>query len=88
MLPNTTEDEVHEFRQRIEPVDMIGCTDIAEIHAKVIELAAANVTLALPPLITSGSLVTTLVMSVLAKVNVPALSRMSMPRPPASPTCR
>lgn len=40
VLPNTTRDEVEEFRQRIEPIDMVGCTDVAEIHAKVAELAA------------------------------------------------
>jgi len=40
ILPNTTRGEVEEFRRRIEPIDMIGCTDIAAIHAKVGELAA------------------------------------------------
>jgi len=40
ILPNTTRDEVEEFRRRIEPIDMIGCTDIPRIHAKVAELAA------------------------------------------------
>ncbi|MGI9341345.1 MAG: DUF4346 domain-containing protein [Gammaproteobacteria bacterium] len=40
MLPNTTADEVAAFRAQVEPVVMIGCTDVAEIHAKVRELAA------------------------------------------------
>lgn len=37
-LPNTTQEEVRVFRERIQPVDMIGCTDVAEIHTKVEEL--------------------------------------------------
>ncbi len=41
VLPNTTEQEVREFRHRIQPVDMIGCTDVAEIHAKVESLKVA-----------------------------------------------
>ena len=41
VLPNTTRAEVDQFRQRIEPVDMIGCVDVAHIHARVAELAAA-----------------------------------------------
>lgn len=40
MLPNTSIDEVEAFRAQVEPVVMIGCTDVAEIHAKVRELAA------------------------------------------------
>jgi len=40
MLPNTSEEEVQAFRERIEPVVMIGCTDVEAIHAKVAELAA------------------------------------------------
>jgi tetrahydromethanopterin S-methyltransferase subunit A len=40
MLPNTSDAEVQAFRQRIEPVVMIGCTDVEQIHAKVTELAA------------------------------------------------
>ena len=40
MLPNTTLAEVEAFRQQVEPVDMIGCTDIALIAAKVEELSA------------------------------------------------
>lgn len=39
MLPNTSRAEVDAFRQQIQPVDMIGCTDVKEIHAKVVELA-------------------------------------------------
>ena len=41
MLPNTSDQEIRKFRERIEPIDMIGCTDVGEIHAKVAELAAA-----------------------------------------------
>lgn len=40
MLPNTSEEEVAAFRAQVTPVDLIGCTDVAEIHAKVEELAA------------------------------------------------
>ncbi len=39
ILPNTSVDEVQAFRTQVEPVDMIGCTDVAVIHAKVEELA-------------------------------------------------
>ena len=39
ILPNTSTEEIKAFRDRIEPVNMIGCTDIAEIHRKVAELA-------------------------------------------------
>ena len=46
MLPNTTAEEVAAFRQRIEPVDMISCTDIGEIHAKITELASSAPALA------------------------------------------
>ena len=48
ILPNTSKLEIEEFRRRIEAVDMIGCTDVAAIHAKVKELAA-NVTGAAEP---------------------------------------
>lgn len=41
VLPNTSRDEVQAFRQQVEPVDMIGCTDIPAIHARVAELAEA-----------------------------------------------
>ncbi|MDP6675632.1 MAG: DUF4346 domain-containing protein [Gammaproteobacteria bacterium] len=40
MLPNTSIEEVEAFRSQVEPVVMIGCTDVDEIHAKVRELAA------------------------------------------------
>ena len=40
MLPNTSVEEVEAFREQIEPVVMIGCTDIGEIHEKVRQLAA------------------------------------------------
>jgi len=39
MLPNTTAEEVDAFRSQVEPVVMIGCMDVSEIHAKVRELA-------------------------------------------------
>jgi tetrahydromethanopterin S-methyltransferase subunit A len=40
MLPNTTPEEVAAFCAQVEPVVMIGCMDVDEIHAKVRELAA------------------------------------------------
>lgn len=40
MLPNTSAAEVEAFRAQVEPIVMLGCTDIGEIHAKVRELAA------------------------------------------------
>jgi tetrahydromethanopterin S-methyltransferase subunit A len=40
VLPNTTPAEVEVFRRQVEPVDMVGCTDVAAIHAKVVELAS------------------------------------------------
>lgn len=40
MLPNTSTQEVEAFRSQVEPVVMIGCTDVEEIHAKIRELAA------------------------------------------------
>jgi tetrahydromethanopterin S-methyltransferase subunit A len=39
ILPNTTSNEVEVFRRQVDPVDMIGCTDINLISAKVAELA-------------------------------------------------
>ena len=39
MLPNTSTEEVEAFRSQVEPVVMIGCTDVQEIHTKVHELA-------------------------------------------------
>lgn len=35
VLPNTTPEEVEAFRGQVQPVDMIGCTDIASIAARV-----------------------------------------------------
>jgi tetrahydromethanopterin S-methyltransferase subunit A len=35
MLPNTTPEEVEAFRLQVQPVDMIGCADIAPIAARV-----------------------------------------------------
>lgn len=51
MLPNTTPEEVEAFRQQVEPVDMIGCTDIAPIVAKVEALStrARDRAMAFPP---------------------------------------
>ena len=40
MLPNTSTEEVAAFRSQVEPVVMIGCTEIEKIHDKVQELAA------------------------------------------------
>jgi tetrahydromethanopterin S-methyltransferase subunit A len=40
MLPNTKPEEVEAFRQQVQPVDMIGCTEIAPIAARVEELCA------------------------------------------------
>jgi tetrahydromethanopterin S-methyltransferase subunit A len=39
ILPNTSVDEVQAFRNQVEPIDMIGCTDMVVIRAKVEELA-------------------------------------------------
>lgn len=39
VLPNTTSAEVEAFREQIEPIDMIGCTDVPSIHARIVELA-------------------------------------------------
>jgi len=41
ILSNTRAEEVQALRAQVEPVDMIGCTDIAAIHAMVAELAAS-----------------------------------------------
>ncbi|HEY5733738.1 MAG TPA: hypothetical protein VIU36_03155 [Gammaproteobacteria bacterium] len=39
VLPNTSLEEVHAFRQQIKAIDMIGCTDVSSIHRKISELA-------------------------------------------------
>ncbi len=39
ILSNTSATEVLAFRERVEPIDMIGCTDVSAIHARVVELA-------------------------------------------------
>jgi tetrahydromethanopterin S-methyltransferase subunit A len=39
ILPNTSAAEVLAFREQVELVNMIGCTDVATIHARVRELA-------------------------------------------------
>jgi len=41
VLPNTSVEEVEAFRQQIEPIDMIGCSDVRAIHEKVVALANA-----------------------------------------------
>lgn len=38
VLPNTSAAEVQAFREQVQPVDMIGCTDVSAIHARVAEL--------------------------------------------------
>jgi tetrahydromethanopterin S-methyltransferase subunit A len=40
ILPNTAPEEVEAFRQQVEPVDMIGCTDVAHIAARVEALSS------------------------------------------------
>ncbi|MDJ0926268.1 MAG: hypothetical protein QNJ73_01350 [Gammaproteobacteria bacterium] len=40
VLPNTKTTEVEAFRRQIEPVLMVGCTNVAKIHDKIRELAA------------------------------------------------
>jgi tetrahydromethanopterin S-methyltransferase subunit A len=49
MLPNTRPEEVEAFRQQVEPVDMIGCTEIAPIAARVEELSARRPDRAMTP---------------------------------------
>jgi tetrahydromethanopterin S-methyltransferase subunit A len=39
VLPNTSSAEVRAFRDQVDPIDMIGCTDVLAIHARVAELA-------------------------------------------------
>ncbi len=39
-LPNTSAEEVAAFRAQVEPHFMINCMDVAEIHAKIEELAS------------------------------------------------
>lgn len=40
VLPNTSAAEVRAFREQLQPIDMIGCTEVGAIHARVAELAA------------------------------------------------
>jgi tetrahydromethanopterin S-methyltransferase subunit A len=47
-LTNTSAAEVRAFREQVEPVDMIGCTDVSAIHTRVVQLAQAAA--AKPPL--------------------------------------
>lgn len=37
-LPNTSVEEVERFTQQVELVDMIGCTDVAQVQDKITEL--------------------------------------------------
>lgn len=39
-LPNTSAEEVDAFRRQVQPVDMIGCTDVTAIHEKISTLAS------------------------------------------------
>jgi tetrahydromethanopterin S-methyltransferase subunit A len=48
VLPNTSDAEVRAFREQVQPVDLIGCTDVATIHARVVELAQAAAALPRP----------------------------------------
>lgn len=43
VLPNTSAAEVRAFREQVQPIDMIGCTDVSVIHARIAELARAAV---------------------------------------------
>ena len=47
VLPNTSREEVTAFRDRIEAVNMIGCTDIEEIRSTVVRVAGQKTTTAL-----------------------------------------
>ncbi len=38
-LPNASPEEIKAFRETVIPIDMIGCTDVADICARVSELA-------------------------------------------------
>lgn len=38
VLPNTSVAEVQAFRTQVQPIDMIGCTDVSIIHARIAEL--------------------------------------------------
>lgn len=42
VLPNTSAAEVQAFREQVQPIDMIGCTDVLAIHARVAELARSS----------------------------------------------
>lgn len=39
ILPNIGRDEIDAFRRQVEPIDMVGCLDVAAIAARVEELA-------------------------------------------------
>jgi tetrahydromethanopterin S-methyltransferase subunit A len=43
VLPNTSAAEVQAFRKQLQPIDMIGCTDVSAIHARIAELMRADV---------------------------------------------
>ncbi len=55
VLPNTSAGEVQVFREQVQPIDMIGCTDVAVIHARVVELARAPVMVPAPRHVHSGA---------------------------------
>lgn len=39
VLPHTSVAEMQAFREQVQPVDMIGRTDISAIHARIAELS-------------------------------------------------
>jgi tetrahydromethanopterin S-methyltransferase subunit A len=41
ILPNTSPEEIDQFRRQVEPIDMIGCRDVTDIHKQIAELATA-----------------------------------------------
>lgn len=43
VLPNTSDAEVQAFREQVQLIDMIDCTDVSAIHARIAELACSAV---------------------------------------------
>lgn len=43
VLPNTSAAEVQAFREQVQLIDMIGCTDVSAIHARIAELVCTAV---------------------------------------------
>lgn len=43
VLPNTSAAEVQAFREQVQLIDMIGCTDVSAIHARIAELVCTVV---------------------------------------------